>query len=165
MPQGTLLPATERQVRELARLGNDPVIQAEVFAEAVKMADGSQPSTRQVRKAVNERLAQTPPDGQGRLVAIPRLRGSFLSRGKLKKAMGHLTSCTRLLKAVFASQQGAEQLTHARTTQKIGYARTEIQAAMPYVPCPDCEGVRTDACDRCAGRGWLTEKETKPCTK
>lgn len=162
--KGTRVPATEpeneRQARELSRLGDDPKAQSEAFAEAVELAGGEQPTVKQLRQVVNARLNQTPPDGLGRLVTIAGLRGSFLSRGYLKKATSHLTACTKLLKTVFAGREGAQQLTHAKTTQKIGYARTEITAAMPYVVCSDCEGVRSDACERCTGRGWLTQGET-----
>jgi protein gp37 len=60
LPRGNVLPRTEAQVRPLLRLP-DPKQQAEVWAAAVKNAEGGQPTAPQIDKLVCEVL---PPEGE-----------------------------------------------------------------------------------------------------
>ena len=151
-------PDTERQARELARLGDDSETQSEAFSEAVDAAGGGQPSAAQIREAVNVRLADVPVDGEGVAVLNLKLRDVFLVRAKLKAAATHLTSATKLLKEVMGSD-GAKKVVQVETLTKIGYARTRITETMPHWVCPDCDGMVPEECERCTGRGWLMKEE------
>lgn len=153
------LPENERQARALARLGKDPEAQLEAFAETVELAGGVQPTVKQIREVIDARIGDTPLDGEGELVTIEALRGAFLARVKLKKATNHLEAAKSLVKAVIGTP-GGEHIVPAETTIRIGATRERIAEHMPYLTCPDCEGVRPETCDRCTSRGWITKSET-----
>lgn len=111
------LPATERQARPLTKL--PPEKQPEAWAKAVEIADGEQPTARQVEQAVRQTLSTDKP--------TKRTRGSYDDWREFREVCEHIaTLCDALaeLKVDAAHAIQARDLS-ARLAKKLNKISTE----------------------------------------
>jgi hypothetical protein len=80
-PRGLKTPTTEKQIRSLIKL--PPAKQPEAWAKAVEIADGNQPTARQVEQAVQETISPEKPT---------RTRGSYDNWRTFRDICGQIAS-------------------------------------------------------------------------
>lgn len=97
-------------------------------------------------------------DGEGNAVTREALQPIFRTRAKLVEAARFLSRAKAIIKEAIG-MPGGEHIVPAETTIRIGATRERIAEHMPHVPCPSCEGVHSESCEKCTSRGWVTKSE------
>lgn len=164
-PSGSLLPQSERQIRELVKLSPDK--QAEAWEKAIEKAGGVQPTAEVVKAAVAEVAPkQTKREKEKKAVAaeksaragakdkegypIPKRLADVFGDSMIPEAMNYLNKLMKSLKS--ASNSWAKYVIVSKALSGLTSALEALEAGNPYAVHPACEGL---GCDRCRGVGYV----------
>ncbi len=159
------IPEGERVVRPLVKL--EPEKQKKVWSEAVKSANGKQPTAKQVEAAV---ASQSVPDDAFESPEAIKDPAGYVVPEKAVAAMEFApalkTWCRTLdtmkreiLEAVESQKPGTRYILLPTVTELTRQLKQTLWASIPEYVCPYCDGEgKTDRhgqCKPCEGEGWV----------
>lgn len=171
-PTGLKSPETERQTRAIREVTKEPVVQAEVWVQAVEDAGGEQPTAPQIKAAAAKVTASKtapPPEDEDDEEAGPLdhfgkpvdpvFAEAFADRDAFKAMLSELSNLKRKLKAL-AHGPGGKWLFIQEAESALKDLKVIVDFAMPYTECGFCQRdpKKRETCTACKHRGWVCEK-------
>jgi len=164
---GTMVPLlNERSTRELARVPRTRRLQVVASAST----DGKPPSSGAIREAAKQDQAKPAPQKDVEIeldktgYPIPEARIPLWNRSEEVQVMLRQISEIRasIKRFMDAASDGRGDILFKRTSlssvhKSLCDAYNDLNTAVPYAVCPDCQGHRADTCMTCKGLGLLSK--------